>query len=136
VQLWTSARWLSRNTKGIVHDVVVMRGQQDEKVNHTLMGVQLIYTAVTILPMKLFYANQTAHALYLLFMLVVCIHNGASFYFDVFSRKYIHQVMMKSKEEEEEAIAKSESRKNSVAPSPGITPNTSFCGDKATNNVE
>mmetsp|Transcript_16438 Transcript_16438/g.33754 ORF Transcript_16438/g.33754 Transcript_16438/m.33754 type:complete len:150 (+) Transcript_16438:3-452(+) len=63
------------------------------------MGVQFIYTAVTLLPMKLFYSSMLAHGLYLLFMLWSCVHNGASYYFDVFSRKYIHTVVEEAKEE-------------------------------------
>lgn len=119
-ELWTSARWLSKQGGKVVGKVVNMYGNTDSRVNRTLMGIQCIYTAVTLLPIKLFYSSMLLHGLYLLFMLFSCVHNGASYYFDVFSRKYVQQVTLEARvEEEEKAEARAEENEAAAAAQPG-----------------
>ena len=52
------------------------------------MLVQLAFTFITMLPVKLFFDYNLAHTLFYFFLFLVSVWNGAGFYFDVFARKY------------------------------------------------
>jgi len=54
---------------------------------------QLIYTFLTILPVKLFYTNFWAHTIFLIAMIIISSWNGASFYIEVFSIRYQQSLM-------------------------------------------
>jgi hypothetical protein len=42
---------------------------------------------VTLLPTLLLYKSRVAHTIYLIIICLSCVHNGAGYYFEVFSRK-------------------------------------------------
>ncbi len=48
------------------------------------------YTVVTLLPTLLLYQSRVAHTIYLVIICLSCVHNGAGYYFEVFSRKVRH----------------------------------------------
>lgn len=50
---------------------------------------QFLFTVLTMLPAKFCYESKLVHAMLLVFALLVCVWNGASFYIDIFSRRYI-----------------------------------------------
>jgi len=112
----------------VIKKVVNARGPAERKVNHTLMGqfqtirpltvscaadadgfcagVQLLYTFLTILPIPFLYMSRFLHTIYLLFFAFICIHNGAGYYFESFSRKYIEQVKRRARSEAKEGAEK------------------------------
>ncbi|KAK5577566.1 hypothetical protein RB653_002509 [Dictyostelium firmibasis] len=70
------------------------------KPNHRLFFFifsQFTYTFLTILPCWLYYKYQVIHSLYLIFVVTVCLWNGANFYIEYFSSNYVAQ--MKAREE-------------------------------------
>jgi hypothetical protein len=134
----------------VIKKVVNARGPAERKVNHTLMGqfrtirpltvscaadadgfcagVQLLYTFLTILPIPFLYMSRFLHTIYLLFFAFICIHNGAGYYFESFSRKYIEQVKRRARSE-----AKDEAEKElSASPQPSLekssAPGDATCG--------
>jgi len=61
------------------------------KTKLVFMSVQLLYTAVTILPATLLWSSRRLHLLYLAAILAVCVWNGAAYYIEVFSKAYRKQ---------------------------------------------
>jgi len=49
---------------------------------------QLVYTFLTLLPVKFFYQSYFAHTFFLIAMCTICCWNGACFYIEVFSVRY------------------------------------------------
>ena len=55
------------------------------------MTGQLIFTFVTLLPVKLMYDYFWFHSMLMIYAYVNCIWNGASYYIEVFSEAYVKQ---------------------------------------------
>jgi len=53
---------------------------------------QYIFTLTTFLPVKFFWDNQSYHLFFLIFITLVSIWNGANYYFEVFSKRYIESL--------------------------------------------
>ncbi|MES1911048.1 MAG: hypothetical protein MHM6MM_003545 [Cercozoa sp. M6MM] len=98
----TSMRWFVRDRRGALRAValrVVRRlgilspeedlHEDDIRTQFTFMLSQLIYTWMTLIAPVVFYDFEIAHIVYLIGILLVCIWNGASFYIEVFSRRYM-----------------------------------------------
>eukprot|EP00013_Stygamoeba_regulata_P020503 CAMPEP_0177657320 /NCGR_PEP_ID=MMETSP0447-20121125/16116_1 /TAXON_ID=0 /ORGANISM="Stygamoeba regulata, Strain BSH-02190019" /LENGTH=342 /DNA_ID=CAMNT_0019161655 /DNA_START=26 /DNA_END=1054 /DNA_ORIENTATION=- len=62
------------------------------------MGLQFVYTMLTLLPMSLFFHNMLAHTIWLFSMLVWSIVQGANFYMEVFSARYLDQLEKRRQE--------------------------------------
>ena len=72
--------------KGALYNVVNIFG---ERLQWLMYGVtQALYALFCFLPTILLFKYYLAHFLFLCTVLLICIHNGASFYFQVFARKY------------------------------------------------
>mmetsp|Transcript_52250 Transcript_52250/g.127634 ORF Transcript_52250/g.127634 Transcript_52250/m.127634 type:complete len:518 (-) Transcript_52250:321-1874(-) len=100
--VWTSARWLSRHrtSKGFINKFINSKGTDEDKINLMMSMMQLIYTALTLLPICVLYESFIAHTIYLIVICWFCVHNGAGYYFEVFSRKYIQEVMIEHDKQE------------------------------------
>ena len=95
-ELMTSIRWLTTPPySGItlwVHRVVRACGilkpgemfdSESWKTKMIFISVQLLYTAVTMLPVTWLWSSCYLHVWYLLIILLVCVWNGASYYIEV-----------------------------------------------------
>jgi hypothetical protein len=60
------------------------------------MLLQLTYNICTVLPTVLLYRHFKLHTAFLIVMFAVSVWNGASYYIEVFSRRYILEVERKS----------------------------------------
>jgi hypothetical protein len=104
LSIQTSLSWLTSDSKNFLHQLVrgllrklkIMR--KDETFNSKTMKTklifvtaQLIYTLLCFLPSLLFYHNFYLHVFYLTYLITTAVHNGASYYIEVFSRKYVHK---------------------------------------------
>jgi len=100
--LWTSARWLSRHrtSKGLAHKLINKSGTGEIQINISLIKIQIQYTVITLIPVWIIYHNYMLHCAYLIIICLFCVHNGAGYYFEVFSKKYIEDVMMKDRRRE------------------------------------
>ena len=58
------------------------------KTKLIFMSVQLLYTAVTLLPVPLLWSSYHLHLAYLAVIYSICIWNGGSYYIEVFSKAY------------------------------------------------
>jgi len=83
----TSLSWMTLTKTAAMYKLFNMFGPR----YRTFMFVvcQFLFTLVTMLPAPLFYHSKLAHALCLVVSFLICVWNGASFYIDVFSRRYI-----------------------------------------------
>ncbi len=100
-ELLTSLRWMSSDTKNSLAKTILRAlrrvgvfGPQEEfnatsaKTKGVFVLSQLLITVVAFLPTPLFYWSSACHLLYIVFIFTVTIFNGASFYIEVFSKRY------------------------------------------------
>ncbi|KAJ8603470.1 hypothetical protein CTAYLR_005103 [Chrysophaeum taylorii] len=98
---FTSLRWIVRDPRGTMYRLSkkclvswrLMRCDEEFDETAWLTKVtfwvgQLIYTLLTLLPVPLMWASRQVHAAFLAFMYLTSIYNGASYYIEVFSRRY------------------------------------------------
>jgi len=91
----TSFKFLMADKKTLVYKLSNLAGPR-----YALFGfilVQLLYTLLTMLPIKLLYQNFWAHTVFLFGICFVSCWNGASFYIDVFSIKYQQSLLESEK---------------------------------------
>ena len=101
----TSLRWIVNNEKMASHRVSlhIMRtlgfmGPQERfdpssfKTKTVMVTGQLVFTLVTLLPVKFMYDHFWFHSVVILYAYINCVWNGASYYFDVFTRDYAKSV--------------------------------------------
>lgn len=99
--LLTSLRWLAQDTKnafcrkvlGAYRKVGAFRPDEDfdstsMKTKMVFVFSQLIYSTLTFAPTWFLYNYQTLHMIYLVFIFTMSVFNGASFYIEVFSKRY------------------------------------------------
>eukprot|EP01117_Protostelium_nocturnum_P018314 TRINITY_DN7636_c0_g1_i1.p1 TRINITY_DN7636_c0_g1~~TRINITY_DN7636_c0_g1_i1.p1 ORF type:complete len:389 (-),score=103.94 TRINITY_DN7636_c0_g1_i1:53-1183(-) len=86
----TSFLWMKQDTKHVVNKAMNIFGP---KYSYHMFGVlQLIYTFVVMLPIKIFYQSFWAHTIWLTLVIIISAWNGSSFYFEVFSKRYQNQL--------------------------------------------
>jgi len=94
----TSAKWLLEGSdRGLIAKMSCMPPFGEK---HKLFGFifwQYIYTFLTLLPVYFLWYNQTYHLFFLIFITLISIWNGACFYFDVFSKRYVETLEKKEK---------------------------------------
>eukprot|EP01114_Cavostelium_apophysatum_P022068 TRINITY_DN7864_c0_g1_i1.p1 TRINITY_DN7864_c0_g1~~TRINITY_DN7864_c0_g1_i1.p1 ORF type:complete len:369 (-),score=46.05 TRINITY_DN7864_c0_g1_i1:59-1165(-) len=91
-QYTTSFLWLSKhNTKSFIYKLINIMGPRFQLPMFALF--QFLYTFLTMIPMKLLYANFWAHTLLLIVICTASTWNGASFYIHVFSKRYQQSMM-------------------------------------------
>ena len=99
--LVTSLRWLSKDTKNplarkilSVLRAVGIFGVNEEydstsmKTKLVFVGSQLLLTLVSIAPTPLSYYSQSWMLLYIGMIFTIAVYNGASYYIEVFSKRY------------------------------------------------
>lgn len=119
-EIQTSLRFLTMDRHNPMHQMVrqlmVQIGvmKKGESFDHStlktkviFMSSQLAYTAVTFLPIPWLYNNQSRHLYFVIFVFVIAIYNGASFYIEVFSKRYAKQF---EKRQEMQAVAEAAAR--------------------------
>ena len=97
----TSLRWIARDgknamnrlCKGVLVSGGLMRRDEDfdpctRKTKLTFWAAQLLYTVVTLAPAPLMWRSRRAHEAFLIAMFTTAVYNGASYYIEVFSRRY------------------------------------------------
>jgi len=91
----TSLKWIMEDKGSILHQVISGYGYYPVLVVFVLL--QFVYTVLTITPVKLLFDHQWIHTTFLIGILLVSLYNGANFYMEVFSRKYITEIEAKKK---------------------------------------
>lgn len=104
-ELITSLRWMSSDTKNALARIILkslrkMRvfGKQEEfnsasmKTKMVFVVSQLLVTFVGFLPTPLFYHSSLCHLLWIVLIFISSIYNGASFYIEVFSKRYNQKI--------------------------------------------
>jgi len=89
----TSFRWILEGEKSLARSVSCAPfGEKHGRFGFFFM--QYLFTILTLIPMKLMWDNQIYHLCYVVFITLVAIWNGANYYFDVFSKKYIESLQI------------------------------------------
>ncbi|KAI9017318.1 hypothetical protein BC832DRAFT_526470, partial [Gaertneriomyces semiglobifer] len=83
----TSTTYLLQSPTSIIHKLT--RNFPESYRPLVFMAIQLVYTIVSVAPTFLFYHYQWLHAAALIFSMCMATWNGANFYFEVFSKRYI-----------------------------------------------
>jgi hypothetical protein len=104
-ELLTSLRWLAKDTKNAMARMFLkfyrkmgVFGKEEEYDSRTLktkavfVVAQLLFTVVAFLPTPFMYHSPTFHLLYILLIITSSVFNGASFYIEVFSKRYNSQI--------------------------------------------
>jgi len=105
--LMTSLRWLAsdRNSSANKFALNMMRGiglfgadeffdAESIKTKFVFVMLQLGYTIVTFIPIPLCYSNYYAHTALMWAAFGSSVYNGAVYYIDVFSRRYVERLAM------------------------------------------
>jgi hypothetical protein len=100
-KLLTSLRWLASDTKNALARLVLrifrwfgVFGREEDfdsktmKTKAVFVTGQLMFTLISFLPTPFMYYSSTFHLIYILLILTTSIFNGASFYIEVFSKRY------------------------------------------------
>ena len=98
---FTSLRWITRDGRNGMHRLCkramvamdLMRpgeafDETTKKTKLTFWAAQLVYTILTLLPVPLVWHSKTVHAAFLVFMFTTAVYNGASYYIEIFSKRY------------------------------------------------
>lgn len=114
--LLTSLRWMSTDTKnatalyvlGVMRSMGVFRPTEDfdptsMKTKLVFVFSQLVFTVLAFPIAPLLYYSYAAHLMYILLIITISVFNGASFYIEVFSKRYNVRI---SKIEQLHSIAK------------------------------
>lgn len=115
-ELLTSLRWMAKDTKNAIARLFlkffralgVFKKEEEFdsrmlKTKAVFVVAQLIFTCVAFLPTPLMYYSSTFHLLYILAIITSSVFNGASFYIEVFSKRYNSHI---AKIEEMDQIAR------------------------------
>jgi len=86
-EIMTSVRWMTQVKPHPIYKMMLKAGLRPNPVL-ALSVVQGIYTLFTLLPVLVIYNHYELHCVYLCGIFVICIWNGANFYFEIFSETY------------------------------------------------
>ncbi|CAO3698865.1 unnamed protein product [Rhizopus stolonifer] len=89
----TSYSWLLNDThgkKGFIQKTAFLFGEKYKM--EMFMLLQLIYNVVTSVPTFYLYQHFWLHTIFLIGMFAVSVWNGANYYIEVFSRRYINEL--------------------------------------------
>ncbi|ORE12771.1 hypothetical protein BCV71DRAFT_190477 [Rhizopus microsporus] len=89
----TSYSWLLNDThgkKGFIQTTAFLFGEKYKL--EMFMLLQLTYNVVTSVPTYYLYQHYWLHTTFLIGMFAVSVWNGASYYIEVFSRRYVHEL--------------------------------------------
>jgi hypothetical protein len=87
-EIMTSARWMSEVKPHPIWKFLKKKGIHEKYANYTLVSIQFIYTMLTLLPVIPVFNSFTLHCIYLIWVSLTCVWNGAAFYFEVFTETY------------------------------------------------
>lgn len=112
----TSYSWLlddRHGRKGLIQRAAFVFGSK-YKI-YMFMLLQFVYNILTTIPSFFMYKHFWLHTIFLIGMFTVSIFNGASFYIEVFARRYVMEVeKMVQQRVEEDAKERGKEKRKSV----------------------
>jgi len=122
-EIMTSVRWMSTIKPHPVYKMMLKKGWK-YPAWLALTLVQGIYTLFTFVPIIPVFQYHELHVIYLILIFLVCIWNGANYYFEIFTETYTERLQRFLKEKGEE-----KEKKISTGKSPAVERKSQ--GDKA-----
>jgi len=113
-QIMTSVRWMTEYKPHPVYKWMVKNGYRYGPTS-ALVLTQGIYTFITLLPIIPVFQYYELHAVYLCLIFLVCIWNGANYYFEIFTETYtdrLQRFLKEKKREKKEAKETKPAEKN------------------------
>jgi len=109
--LMTSVRWMTEFKPHPLYKLMLRRGFKHGP-SAALALTQGIYTFITLLPIIPVFQYFELHVIYLCLIFLVCIWNGANYYFEIFTETYTDRLQrfLKEKKEKKEANKNKESK--------------------------
>lgn len=101
-EMMTSLRWLTKKKDSKSYKLFSVFGEHNQLP--TFVGVQALYTAVTYLVIPFLWHSIWFHALYVVFIFVFALANGATYYFNVFAKRYIEEIEKRDSEIKDDSI--------------------------------
>ena len=89
-ELMTSLRWMTKKKTSKSYRILSLFGEEHQLSAFVLL--QAICTISTFLIMPLLWHSMWLHGIYLFIIFVIALTNGATYYFHVFSVRYIEEV--------------------------------------------
>jgi len=111
--IMTSVKWMTQVKPHPIYLMMLKCGLRPNPVV-ALTAVQGVYTLFTLLPNFVIFQYFELHCIYLSIIFIVCIWNGANFYFEIFSETYSARLKGYLKEMEVEKAAKKEGKSPQV----------------------
>jgi len=111
-EIMTSARWMSLVKPHPVWVYLRKKGVSEKSAAAALVGTQFLYTILTLVPVIPIYQNFYLHCLYLATIIIMCVWNGANFYFEIFSDSYSKRLSRYLKDVAENTDKKHEKNSN------------------------
>eukprot|EP00457_Paulinella_chromatophora_P005142 gb/GEZN01005156.1/.p1 GENE.gb/GEZN01005156.1/~~gb/GEZN01005156.1/.p1 ORF type:complete len:527 (-),score=69.58 gb/GEZN01005156.1/:186-1766(-) len=87
-ELMTSLRWFTMRSPHPIYKFVQKKGWNING-NMLLIGVQLVYTVLMLLPTRFFFASEILHSAWICFVIMWALWMGATYYFERFAKTYI-----------------------------------------------
>jgi hypothetical protein len=107
-----------------IYKLMLKKGMAPNPVA-ALTGVQAIYTVLTLIPIIPIFQHFELHCIYLALVFIVCIWNGANYYFEIFTETYTDRLQRFLKDEKDaKALKKAQkkSKEDAVATKPEAQP--------------
>jgi len=86
-EIMTSVKWMTQVKPHPIYKIMLKKGMAPNPVA-ALTGVQAIYTMLTLIPIIPIFQHFELHCIYLSLIFIVCIWNGANYYFEIFTETY------------------------------------------------
>jgi len=84
----TSSRWMSEIKPHPLWKFYRKHGASLKYANFYLVSTQFVYTIGTLIPVIPVFGSFEVHSVYLAFIFVCSVWNGANFYFEIFTETY------------------------------------------------
>ena len=114
-KLLTSLRWLAADKKNptargvlkLLRKIGIMRPDEDYvstefKTKMVFMTSQFVYSCITFIPTVFLYQWHSLHVAYIIMIFTIAVYNGASYYIDIFSKRY--QLQFEKKEDMQRVV--------------------------------
>jgi len=113
-EIMTSVKWMTEVKPHPIYKLMLKKGLAPSPVA-ALTLVQAIYTMLTLIPIIPIFQHFELHCIYLSLIFIVCIWNGANYYFDIFTETYTDRLQRFLKDAKD-AKALKKAQKNAKEP--------------------
>lgn len=97
--IMTSLRWMTRKKTSSSYKLLSVFGEHNQLPTFVL--IQAAYTIATFIICPLLWHSIVLHSLYLALIFIIALSNGATYYFQVFAKRYIEEIGQRAAAQEQ-----------------------------------